>query len=87
MTTRKIERNSDRYKELLMTDSYANALRAKFGYAITCHKAQGGEWKYVFLLMDGKTYGMRGAALYRWLYTAVTRASEHLVVNHSWWIA
>jgi ATP-dependent exoDNAse (exonuclease V) alpha subunit len=86
MSIRKYKRNSEQYKDALRTDMYANALRAKFGYAITCHKAQGGEWPYVFLFMEGKTYGLKGEALYRWLYTAVTRASEHLVVNHNWWV-
>jgi len=57
-------------------DPYLNALHAKYAYAVTGHKAQGGEWPIVFVLMEGP-YGTRDAHL-RWLYTAVTRAREHL---------
>ena len=56
---------------------YFNALQVKYAYALTCHKAQGGQWKRVFIekpyLPDGPS-----ADYYRWLYTAITRASEHL---------
>ena len=57
---------------------YLNALRAKFGYVITCHKAQGGEWPQVFLNLRKSVYVQRDNALYRWFYTALTRASERL---------
>ncbi len=57
-------------------DPYLNALQLKYPYAITTHKAQGGEWKHVFVLME-KAYG--SDELYqRWLYTAITRASGNL---------
>ncbi|NBU70000.1 MAG: NACHT domain-containing protein [Bacteroidetes bacterium] len=59
-----------------MRDPYLNALHAKYAYAVTGHKAQGGEWPTVFVLMEGP-YGTRDAHL-RWLYTAVTRAREQL---------
>lgn len=59
-----------------MRDPYLNALHAKYAYAVTGHKAQGGEWPTVFVLMEGP-YGTRDAHL-RWLYTAVTRARENL---------
>lgn len=56
---------------------FFNALQVKFAYALTCHKAQGGQWKRVFIekpyLPDGPSVDY-----YRWLYTAITRASEHL---------
>ncbi len=56
---------------------FFNALQVKFAYAVTCHKAQGGQWKRVFVeqpyLPDGPSI-----AYYRWLYTAITRASEKL---------
>ena len=63
-------------KSFNLRDPYLNALHAKYAYAVTGHKAQGGEWPTVFVLMEGP-YGTRDAHL-RWLYTAVTRAREHL---------
>ena len=67
----------DKFKEELRSDLYFNALRAKFGYAITCHKSQGGEWEAPFVdfatFMDNNT-----SAYYRWAYTAITRASSYL---------
>lgn len=74
------------YKEAMRTDPYLNALRAKFGYVITCHKAQGGEWPHVFLNLQKSLYVIQGNALYRWFYTAITRASEHLHLNDGFWI-
>ncbi len=87
MRNRGIHRNSPKYKEEMRRDPYLNALRAKFGYAITVHKAQGGEWKTVFLYLNSSIYAMvydnaDGAdKFHRWFYTAVTRARERLVVN------
>jgi hypothetical protein len=64
-------------KDALRTDKYFNALRIKFGYAITCHKSQGGEWKRAFV--NCKTaMGYFNASYFRWLYTALTRAKEVL---------
>jgi exodeoxyribonuclease-5 len=56
---------------------FFNALQVKFAYALTCHKAQGGQWKRVFI---EKPFLPQGPSVdyYRWLYTAITRASEHL---------
>ena len=56
---------------------FFNALQVKFAYALTCHKAQGGQWKRVFI---EKPYLPEGPTVdyYRWLYTAITRSSEHL---------
>ncbi len=60
-------------------DPYLNALQVKFAYALTCHKAQGGQWQAVFVdhgfLKDDDG---RLGEFARWLYTAVTRASERL---------
>ncbi len=64
-------------KDALRTDKYFNALRIKFGYAVTCHKSQGGEWKRAFV--NCKTaMGYFNASYFRWLYTALTRAKEAL---------
>lgn len=72
-------RNSLEFKEALRSDPYFNALRLKFGYAITCHKAQGSEWNHVFVKC--KTHQNQLCADYfRWLYTAITRTSSRLYV-------
>ncbi len=61
----------------LRSDKYYNALVVKFGYALTCHKAQGGEWENV--IVDFKGYGPPASDNYfRWAYTAVTRAKKKL---------
>jgi exodeoxyribonuclease-5 len=59
-------------------DPYHRALQVKFGYAITCHKAQGGQWPAVFVDQGYLTAEMLGTEYVRWLYTAITRASEKL---------
>ncbi len=59
-------------------DPYLHALQVKFGYAITCHKAQGGQWPAVFVDQGYLTPEMLGVEYVRWLYTAITRASEKL---------
>lgn len=63
---------------LLKQDPYANALQVKYAYAVTCHKAQGGQWKSVFVDQGYVTEEMIDREYVRWLYTAVTRASEQL---------
>jgi len=64
----------DEFKEQLKSDPYFNALRVNFGYAITCHKAQGGEWQTTFVDYYGRT-SLKDEPL-RWSYTATTRAVE-----------
>lgn len=65
---------SEEFKEQLKSDPYFNALRVKYGYAITCHKAQGGEWQTTFVDYYGRT-SLKDDPL-RWSYTATTRAVE-----------
>ena len=65
------------FRRLLRADPYYNALRAKFGYAITCHKAQGGEWETAFVAIPGRS-PMDEETQARWTYTAITRARERL---------
>lgn len=72
----KLKRNSQEFKELLKGDPYYNALRVKYGYAITGHKSQGGEWGTVFVDYTGRT-GLNTDCL-RWTYTVTTRASQTL---------
>ncbi len=57
---------------------YFNALQMKFAYAVTCHKAQGGQWKNVFVDLGGVPADSSELEYLRWLYTAVTRARERL---------
>jgi hypothetical protein len=71
-----LKRNSQEFKELLKHDPYYNALRVKYGYAITGHKSQGGEWHTVFVDYTGRT-GLTNDCL-RWTYTVTTRASHIL---------
>lgn len=67
----------ERYR-LFKQDPYANALQVKYAYAVTCHKAQGGQWRTVFVDQGYVTEEMIDREYVRWLYTAVTRASERL---------
>lgn len=64
----------------LRSDPYLNALQVKYAYAVTCHKAQGGQWPAVFVDIGYVPPEGAGLDLYRWLYTAVTRATTRLYV-------
>lgn len=65
------------FKEAIREDKYFNALQVKYGYAITCHKAQGGEWENAFV--NFQVY-MRilSKGFFRWAYTGITRAKKNL---------
>ncbi|HEX8514862.1 MAG TPA: AAA family ATPase [Bacteroidia bacterium] len=71
---------ADRRLRLLKVkeDGFFNALQVKFAYAVTCHKAQGGQWPCVFVEQGYLTDEMMNAEYLRWLYTAMTRASQKL---------
>ena len=62
----------------MKADPHYNALQVKYAYAVTCHKAQGGQWKRVFLDQGYMTEDMLTPDYFRWLYTAFTRATETL---------
>lgn len=62
----------------MKVDPYYNVLQVKYAYAVTCHKAQGGQWMNVFLDIGYITEEMLGEDFYRWLYTAITRATHRL---------
>ena len=62
----------------LRQDPYYNALQIKYAYAVTCHKAQGGQWSRVFVDQGYLTEEMAGPGYLRWLYTAFTRTTERL---------
>lgn len=72
-----VPRNSPEFKNTLKSDSYFNALRVKFGYAITCHKAQGSEWNNVFVKCNANMNKL-SQGYFRWFYTAITRTSKNL---------
>lgn len=63
---------------------YFNALQVKYAYTVTCHKAQGGQWKNVFIDMGAiPDDALVSLDFYRWLYTALTRASKHVYLINS----
>ncbi|MBR1593954.1 MAG: AAA family ATPase [Alloprevotella sp.] len=64
----------------LRQDEYYNALQLKFAYAVTCHKAQGGQWARVFVDQGYVPPEVQGAEYLRWLYTAFTRTTERLLL-------
>ena len=64
--------------EQLRNDPNYNALRIKYAYAVTCHKAQGGQWEHVFIDQGWMPEGSVDHQYYRWLYTAFTRAQQQL---------
>ena len=72
-----VPRKADRMKQL-REDQYFNAMQIKFGYAVTCHKAQGGQWAHIYLDQGYMTDEMLTTDYIHWLYTAFTRATGHL---------
>ena len=73
-----LKQGTEAFAEALLSDEYYNAIRAKYGYAVTGHKCQGGEWGKVFVDYTGRT-GLDDDSL-RWAYTATTRAQKTLYV-------
>ena len=67
----------DRIKAMRQ-DVYYNALQVKYAYAVTCHKAQGGQWSHVYVDQGYMTNDMLTPNYLHWLYTAFTRATEKL---------
>jgi hypothetical protein len=87
----KLKKGTEEFKEAIYNDKYFNCILLKYGYAVTCHKAQGGEWPNAFVFWDRGTKpnfnfyesehdrsGKTNTDFYRWAYTAVTRASNKL---------
>ncbi len=62
--------------DAIREDPFYNALQLKFAYAITCHKAQGGQWKHVYIDQGWQIEENLNREYFRWLYTAITRATE-----------
>lgn len=72
-----MSRKQDKFKALKQ-DKHFNALQIKYAYAVTCHKAQGGQWAHVYVDQGYMTDDMLSPSYIHWLYTAFTRATEHL---------
>ena len=70
--------NKRKLTEAICDSPYYNALQVRFAYAVTCHKAQGGQWKRVFIDSGNLAPENQDKNYYRWLYTAVTRATEEV---------
>ncbi len=86
-----LKKGTEEFKEAITNDKYFNCILLKYGYAVTCHKAQGGEWANAFVFWDRGIQekfnfyeskhtpsGKTNSDFYRWAYTAVTRASKQL---------
>lgn len=69
-------RNRKQIVKTIMESPFYNALQVRFAYAVTCHKAQGGQWKRVFIDQGQPNEDILGLDYYRWCYTAITRATE-----------
>lgn len=87
----KLKKGTEEFKQAIINDKYFNCILLKYGYAVTCHKAQGGEWSNAFIFWDRGTEanfnffesehnptGKTNSEFYRWAYTAITRASNKL---------
>ena len=70
-----LQHNRKKLIETIYESPYYNALQIRFAYAVTCHKAQGGQWKRVFIDPGNIPVEERDKNYYRWLYTAITRAT------------
>ena len=82
---------TEEFKQAILSDAYFNCVLLKYGYAVTCHKAQGGEWDNVFVFWDRGVSrdfnfldephdrsGKTNSDFFRWAYTAITRTSDKL---------
>ena len=87
MKSQGIFQKDPKFKENMLKDPYLNALKTVYGYALTCHKSQGGEWDEVFLYLDNKIHGLKKPGIYQWVYTSLTRARNQFHVVNDWFIA
>lgn len=87
MRAKGIKQKDKLFKDRLNDDPYLNAIRCVFGYAITCHKAQGGEWSEVFVDIPRNITLNAQPEAYQWIYTAVTRAKEKLHIVRDFFIS
>ncbi len=92
MKQNNIARNSTQYKMALQNDVYLNALKCKYGHAITIHKSQGSEWDYVFMPMTNKDFHLKERdaesveQLAKMMYTGITRARNKVFISEGYWV-
>lgn len=86
MKEKGIKQNSVTFKKNMFIDPYLNALRAVYGFALTCHKSQGGEWDHVYLDISKSVPAIEKPYVYQWIYTAMTRAKVQLHLVDNWWL-
>jgi exodeoxyribonuclease-5 len=65
---------------MIRENPYFNALQIKYAYAITAHKSQGGQWKHVYIDLSFLNYTDLGLEQLKWIYTAITRATEKVYI-------
>lgn len=80
------KRTPEEFKNNLFVDPYLNALRCSFGYAITCHKSQGGEWDDVYVSLPRSIVMNPTKEKYQWVYTSMTRAVNKLHIVKDFFI-
>lgn len=81
------KKQSEKFRDNLYKDPYLNALRCSYGYAVTCHKAQGGEWNNVYIHFGSRNLTLNPTkSVYQWLYTAITRAKEQVFLVDDFYI-
>lgn len=78
MRNQGIKQKDSRFNHMMFNDPYLNALRCVYGYAITCHKSQGGEWDDVYVHVPRNITINPIKETYQWIYTAMTRAKKTL---------
>lgn len=81
------KRNKAAFDEALLHDPYLNALRCSYGYVVTCHKAQGGEWPDVFVDVRRNITLNPTKESYQWFYTAMTRATATLHLKNDFYLS
>ena len=72
------QKKKKEFNDAMLTDPYLNALRCVYGYAVTCHKAQGGEWDEVYIDFPRNITRNPTKGKWQWVYTAMTRAKERV---------
>lgn len=81
-----IKQKDPAFRDKLNSDPYLNALRCVFGYTLTCHKAQGGEWDEVYVDFPRNITLEPTPAKFQWVYTAITRAKDKLHLVNDFFI-
>lgn len=80
------QKNKRLFNDAMLADPYLNALRCVYGYAITCHKSQGGEWNEVYVHVPRNITLNPTKETYQWIYTAMTRAKKTLHMINDFFI-